>query len=97
MSVYIFIYYFFPIQIFFLVNFYYIANVFYLKIRESSYSVLISRANVVLESLKTRIGRSSPPAGRVYFNISRELLTYIHTYTYITFIYPQIYSVTIKK
>ena len=44
MSVFIFVFYFFRIQIFFLVNFYYVANVFYLKIRECSYSALISRA-----------------------------------------------------
>ena len=94
MSVYIFIFYFFHIHIFFLVNFQYVANAFYLKIRESSYSALISRPNVVLESLKTRIGRSSPSAGRVYLTFLGENLltyihTYIHTYTYITFIYPQ--------
>ena len=41
MSVYIFIFYFFHIQIFFLVNFQYVANAFYLKIRESSYSILV--------------------------------------------------------
>ena len=85
MSVYIIIYFFFfHIQIFFLVNFHYVASVFYLKIRESSlYFALISRANIVLESLKTRIGRSSPSSERVYFNISREkVLTYLHTYIY---------------
>ena len=83
MSVYIFIFYFFHTQIFFVVNFHYVANVFYLKIRDSSYYAFISRANVVLESLKTRIGRSSPSAGRVYFNIStrKNLLAYIHTHT----------------
>ena len=87
MSVYIFIFYFFHIQIFFLVNFQYVANAFYLKIRESSYSALISRPNVVLESLKTRIGRSSPSAGRVYFNISREKPAHIHTYIYLHHLY----------
>ena len=78
---------FFHIQIFFLVNFHHVANVFYLKIRESSYSALISRANVVLESLKTRIGRSNPSAGRVYFNISREKPAHIHTYIYMHHLY----------
>ena len=29
--------------------------------------------------------------------LGKNLLTYIHTYTYITFIYPQIYSVTLKN
>ena len=78
---------FFHIQIFFLVNFHYVTNVFYLKITESSYSALISRANVVLESLKTRIGRSSPSAPRVYFNISREKPAHIHTYIHIHHLY----------
>ena len=83
MSVYIFIFYFFHTQIFFVVNFHYVANVFYLKIRDSSYYAFISRVNVVLESLKTRIGRSSPSPGRVYFNIStrKNLLAYIPTHT----------------
>ena len=76
---------FFHIQIFFLVNFHYVTNVFYLKIRESSYSALISRANVVLESLKTRIGRSSPSAGRVYFTTEKP--AHIHIYVYIHRLY----------
>ena len=91
MSVYIFIFYFFHIHIFFLVNFQYVANAFYLKIRESSYSALISRANVVLESLKTRIGRAC------LLLLRKNLLTYIYTYTYIAFNYPHIYSVTLKN
>ena len=89
MSVYIFIFYFFHTQIFFLVNFQYVANVFYLKIGESSYSALISRANVVLESLKTRIGRSSPSAGRLFTStfLRKNLLTHIHTYICIHHLY----------
>ena len=82
--IYLYIY-FFHIQIFFLVNFHYVTNVFYLKITESSYSALISRANVVLESLKTRIGRSSLSAGRVYF--TPEKPAHIHIYVYIHRLY----------
>ena len=76
---------------FFLVNFQYVANVFYLKIRESSYS-----AQLVVQMLFWNHWKQES-AWRFYFNISREKPAHIHTYTYITFIYPQIYCVTLKN
>ena len=87
MSVYIFIFYFFHIQIFFLVNFQYVANAFYLKIRESSYSILVVQMLFWNHWKQESAGVAHRPRVFTSTFLGKNLLTYIHTYIYIHHLY----------